>query len=533
MWVDRLSFISACALSFGSLVFYFVSAFWYRQSEPSADKGHVDFNLGLPKTRDPERLFAITLVAAGTSLSTVFVFFLTATPLYGWWLLICPFMFGLGNYLLYRVYVRARGHGYFSESTTQFGISGLVPYLGYRLTGSNKIGWLILTISLLNLLAVLVLELVIGVEVIGFLVRHTFGLSLSGIGEFAIFSASMLLLFGYVFIGGFRASVASDIWQMAAMRWAILLAFLSLLVWLAFRSEKPLQLSAVAAHPPSSLLGYFILNVVIANLCCPLSQEASWQRFRAFGSQKNFDARRATYFAVLQSIFLWSGLIVISFMLVIAVRKANRPELGTISGVLNAFRTLNDWWFPLLVFPLMTVAALSAMYSTADTCIAALLYLIEYSRIAVSGTRVQPLKKLGTTYYYSMFFILLFSMGVYLFVRVAFSPTVFQLVFSVFSNLVVIAPTVIMTSIYPPATDVNNRTRRRFVAASIAIGFTTYWTSSILAMCGGQPYLWLSQLSILLGLSASIIPLAIFWLIGDSGTQNERGRRWRSSKAGH
>src|SRR5947208_3499315 len=90
--LDRVSFLFAFTLSIGSLLFYLVGAVVNRQTEPQREPT-VDFNLGLPSSRDPNRLFAITLVAAGTSLSTVFVFFLTAGALFGWWLLLSPLMF--------------------------------------------------------------------------------------------------------------------------------------------------------------------------------------------------------------------------------------------------------------------------------------------------------------------------------------------------------------------------------------------------------------------------------------------------------
>jgi hypothetical protein len=80
------SFWTALILSLGALIFYVGNAFFLRSKNREKQDRLFDFNLGLPTARNNESLFAITLVAAGTSLSTVFVFFLTAGTIYGAWI---------------------------------------------------------------------------------------------------------------------------------------------------------------------------------------------------------------------------------------------------------------------------------------------------------------------------------------------------------------------------------------------------------------------------------------------------------------
>ncbi len=68
-----------------------------------------------------------------------------------------------------------------------------------------------------------------------FICDRTFGnllnTSPSSGSEFLVFAISIILLLGYVFFGGFRAVVYSDVWQMMAMRWSIFIAIISVVIY--------------------------------------------------------------------------------------------------------------------------------------------------------------------------------------------------------------------------------------------------------------------------------------------------------------
>lgn len=517
--VSNFSFWFALVLSIGSLLFYLSTAFWQKVIGKDIANQRIDFNLGLPTVGTPENLFSIALVAAGTSLSTVFVFFLTAASFFGWWIILSPIMFSIGNFVMFKVYNRIKDRGYFDESSRQlYGTTGLVPYLGQAFTGSNSVGWILALLSLLNLLAVLALELIVGVEVLGYLASHTFQTSTSSVGEFVFFAISVLLLLGYVFIGGFRAVVSSDVWQMKAMKWAIALAIISIVVFGFTSLPATPDLNALSKSPPWLVLWGFILNVILANLFAPLSQESSWQRFRAFAQSKDIHFSKAMNLSIINSLVLWTGLIILAFGIMSVMPSNSTLQLSSMSNVLEVLRTLNNWWFPLFVFPVMTVAALSAMYSTADTCVSSLLYLIEYSRVTKTNNLAKlSTDKLPSTYYISMIFIFFVSLGIYAFVRLWFNPTILQLVFSVFSNLVVIAPTVLSATMLPPYSSMTSKSKRTpYILISLSLGFVAYWTSSISALVMGPSYLWLSQLSIVIGLVGATVPVLPMWLSSPS-----------------
>jgi len=362
-------------------------------------------------------------------------------------------MFLLGNVAMFAVFRRIRAQGYFDEADrTVVGASGLVPFIVCRLTGSKGVGYGVLLLSLINLLSVLVLELVVGVDVLTYLADHAAGTAVSGSTQFTIFAVSIGLLLSYVYIGGFRAVVASDVWQMKLMRVAIAITAIALAwAWVAGPHDAT-HTPSLGGPPWGLVLGGFVLNVILANLFVPMAQESSWQRFRAFSFAGAMNEGKALRRSLWSAGLLWTGLIATSFLLLFVLPKDSASKLTSMSAVLEQMKGIDDSIFPLLIFPLMVVAGLSAMFSTADTCVSALLYLLEFPMAAkTDSTRKETREpRLRGSYYVAMALLFFASLAVYGFVRLWFNPTILQLVFSVFSNLVVIAPAVFSATFLPP-----------------------------------------------------------------------------------
>src|SRR5215469_16409152 len=148
-------YLLALLLAAGSLVLYLAGAVVSRFTLTESGKTVRSFNLGIPRTKSPEQLFAISLVAAQTTLSTVFVLFWTTASQLGFHLLFCPFAFALGITIMFYVFKRAQDHGYLNDSLA----SGLIPYFGYRFTSSKLVSWILAIGCTLPILAILALEL--------------------------------------------------------------------------------------------------------------------------------------------------------------------------------------------------------------------------------------------------------------------------------------------------------------------------------------------------------------------------------------
>jgi Na+/proline symporter len=492
----NLPFLLAIGLAAGSLLFYFSGAFLSRLTA-SEESDIVGFNLDVPSGQNMQDLFAVSLVSAGTSLSTVFSFFLTNAWRFGIGLLICPALFALGNWVMFLLYRRGKALGYFEEGSTpeNRGSSGLLPYLGEILSGSKAVGYFLKFIVSLNLLALIVLELTFGIKILSYLTQGLPLAQVTGNGvQFAVFGFFVILLLGYVFIGGFRAVVASDVWQYKVIKLAILVTLVSLLAY-PFSSRPPqFNWHPLLTPDPRALFG-FILNASIVNLFGPLSLEPSWQRFRAFRGRT--ELRQAVRSSIQRSFLLWSGLIAIAMTL-----QAMAPKhLDNIAVVLEFVRSLRSPWFPMFVFPILTAAALSAFYSTSDTSVSALLYLGEYSR---QGKVMRDRKGLPASYYANMLVILTVTVMVYAVVTIL-EVNSLSLVFAVFSSLVIIAPTVMLTArLRPYDARLVGPSRSAHVLASLASGFVAFWAWALFGFITRNELIVAS--AILPGLLAAGIP---------------------------
>jgi hypothetical protein len=208
-------YLFALVLSGGSLLTYLVGAIVSRYGLAEDGRTARAFNLGLPPTQNPETLFAVSLAAAQTTFSTVSIAFLTGAASLGPHLLYCPFAFAAGNWFMLVIYKRIDAMGYIDGSSD----SGLVPFFVYRLSGSRVISLCVAGICVLPIVAILALELYYGIPVLDHLGRRALPfISFNSpnpiylwLFSFGLFACFMALLPGYVFVGGFRAVVTSDV----------------------------------------------------------------------------------------------------------------------------------------------------------------------------------------------------------------------------------------------------------------------------------------------------------------------------------
>lgn len=492
----------ALIISGGSLLVYLSGALISRASATNQWTDRKAFNLNIPKAKRGEDLFAISLTSAATTLSTVFAFFLSGVGQYGYWVLVCPALFGFGTWIMLQVYKRVLALGYLAENEAAAvnGSAGLLPYLGELLTGSSIVGRVLSAIVSLNLYALIVLELTVGVPLIAHLVRGAFPTTslLEGQGsgpELFVFIIFMLLLLGYVFVGGFRAVIASDVWQYRTIKLAVIVSSSALIVY-ALSNFHNLQWRALLPNPQVGISA-FLLNAMIANICVPMIMEPSWQRFRAF-RDSSIDVSSAIKQSIRKTIFLWLGLILTGFLIPVVSAHGRAPTAlySPLVNTLETVRGLPSEWFAFLVFPMLAAAALSGMYSTADTSVSALLFLSDYPD-ARNATEFER-RRLGGRYYKRMALIFGTTLVVYAVVTLwlrselnqrVTSNKLLALVFSVFSSLLVAAPTIFLMTQLAPSHNSENSARPKYVLVSLGLGFLIFWTCTIISISTGNKWL--------------------------------------------
>jgi hypothetical protein len=462
----------ALFLTGGSLLTYLLGALISRYMDKGVRTSR-SFNLAVPSKQNPETLFAISLAAAQTTFSTVFVVFLTDTSKLGFHLFYCPVAFAAGNWFMLWVYRQLAERGYMDGSS----VSGLVPYFIYKLTNNSAISYCVLAVCIVPVIAVLGLELHYGIEFLDYLGVHALpvasepaspGPAYSTLISFLIFTAFMVLLLGYVFVGGFRAVVASDIWQFRIMAVTLSLTFAS--VALSLISQRRNLIWANMAHTSGLDVLKFYLSVSIINLFQPLCFATTWQRLRAFRDTP-IDFSVAVRRAIVNVAFLWTLLIGIG----IGLRLISQPSAGKqdLAAVLNHMLGLSPW-FKFFVFPLMTMAGFSGMFSSSDTCISALLYLTEAGRAWREPHAVGD-RALRKHYDWIMALIFVMTLAIYIFTRnTRGDPTDISL--ALFSNVIVLAPTVLLLTRLKANAASRSRARSLHILASLMIGVATYWT---------------------------------------------------------
>jgi hypothetical protein len=371
-------------------------------------------------------------------------------------------------------------------------------------------------VSAVPILAILILELRYGIVLLDYLLGHAF--SYRPLGEssgldvrFFMFVAFMVMLFGYVFIGGFRAVITSDVWQFKTMRVTLGITMISLIV-LAWERQHVVHSGVLQAlFPPRSVreLMPFYIGVAIINFFTPICFATSWQRFRAFRDQ-SIDFRGAMWSALRKMGFLWVTLIVIGILIPLLTGRSTDLRHLELSSIMDDIRVQSSW-FQLVVFPLLIVAAFSGMYSTSDTCVSALLYLTESNR-RVANDRDQAEPKVRKHYYWMMLSVGAMAVAMYFVVTLTTTSagSLMSVAMSLFGNAVVLAPTVILLTNLNKPTDLGQaQLRTAHLSVSIVCGVAVYWIVWLVPA--------LQSWAILIGLATAFVPALLL-------LQRERNR---------
>jgi hypothetical protein len=508
----RLPYLFSLGLAGGSLIIYLVGALVARFSFGQEGKTDKTFNLGIPlMNMGSANLFAVSLAAAQTTFSTVFVVFLADAGSLGFHFLYCPMAFAVGNWLMLLMYQRLDQQGYLDDSS----LSGLVPYFIYRMTRSPLVTYLGVAICVVPIIALLALELHYGSAYLDYLVWNALGPGTyeaatgysHALPSFFFFVFFMTFLLGYVFVGGFRAVIASDVWQYRIMFTALVITCVSVLVALICRwgditwNNLP--------RPDNKLLTEFYVTITLINLFQPLCFATTWQRFRAFRNRPT-DFASAVKHATIRVFCLWTMLIFIGVGIQLLAPAAYSHE--NVADFLNRFSGLGPW-FQLCVFPLLIMAGFSAMYSSSDTWISALLYLTESDRAWRHPHQLVEIQ-LRRHYYWVMAGLFAMTLTIYTYSReTPQRPT--EIAVMLFSNAVILAPTVLLLGWIGPLerTDKTGRSPGGYVLVSLIGGLAVYW---YMALSGLELKHW----ALIGGLSASAMPVCLL-LIRKVGAKAE------------
>lgn len=394
--------------------------------------------------------FQHTLVASGTSLATVLVFFLTTGRMYGIVFLINLLTFILGQYWFFRLAERSDAD--LQKFTT------LSEFVGTR-TKSRILFWIVRIITLSAFMGVMFIEILLGVTIFDYFVSIPNS-------ELVAFLLISVLMLSYIALGGFAAVVDSDSWQFKLM----IAGAISLLVFILFFYKPEGEWSIADALRPSAGLPAvvtLILNATLVNFTLPLCQLSSWQRVAAVG---NWETVRQNFTKGLwKIIFVWGAFIIFSWGI-----SGSSTEIGSVGGLFDLLRGHGPV-VAYILYPVVFMGLVSALLSTADS--AAMAISLEVFYRAEASDREWRFQR-GIYVAASATFLFTLGVGFMLFHSHAKQYFV-HLVFVLFSQVVVMFP--ILYALL--AKKINfGRLGRRIAGSGMVIAFFTVWGVSIVGM---------------------------------------------------
>ena len=366
--------------------------------------------------------FGASFAAASTSLATVIIFFISYSSFFGISLLWCGTTYLIGQVIFIRF---MKGINLDTKSLTT-NADFVFNYMGLKRTAQ-----MIAIMTASSFILILFLELYIGSEIISYY--------LSGMGAagkaISFFSLGAIVII-YVRLGGLKVVFRTDVWQLSVM----VVACVALLIFAFLYSPAPSVNSAPTTPPffataTNSQLFVFMLWILILNFTLPFTQLSSWQRLAATKSVE--DAWTGLKRSVPSFLIVWMVPVV---ALVVLNSKGVIP--GSLTELFDVLRSSGSSYSNIL-YPLIFVGFASALFSTADTALVALQFSLSDSATFGGRLRAMDEVKLRRVLTFSTLFIIAALSIIYGMAVTDLGSWFIPLVYTIFSQLSVVAPQVI------------------------------------------------------------------------------------------
>lgn len=369
--------------------------------------------------------FGNSFAAASTSLATVLFFFVTLGLTNGLYILISPISYFFGIYFFNKVMLPKLVKHRFSNDSE--GVASIGTTLGaymYERYNSKWVKNIITSITLLGILAILLIELYVGVDIFNIFIKNEYK-------EWALVLIS-IVTFTYTGLGGLYAVVKTDKVQ---FRYMLVVAFL-LVVWLLFDYDTSVGLKNFFPDLPSLSEGLFLpwplfLNMIFVNFLLIPSLLRNWQLTAAAKNAK--EVKYGLYQGLLWTAVI-SALFVIFGILYFDVFKDTELSLN---GILVKMANASSMIVSYILFPLFFTACLMALLSTVDSSLMPVVQSLSYD--------FSVLKNHGFYKYFIIIFVLLLlTIGLYFIVFEILKFDLIGWLFTIFSLVTISSPAIIL-----------------------------------------------------------------------------------------
>ncbi|QHI36463.1 hypothetical protein IMCC3317_18260 [Kordia antarctica] len=365
--------------------------------------------------------YGSSFVAASSSLATVMLFFLTNAKFYGLTLLWCGLTYLLGQYLFVR-YVRDKD--VIKEDVRT--VSDLWFY-----TIRSKVNARIITaLTITSFLIILFIELYVGSIIFGYF----FSSFTPYYGVISFIVVGLIVIY-YVRIGGLKAVMQTDGWQLMLMLVSVIAV---LLFSILFQSENGPNFEfskffSFDAEWQNTLV--FCFWILIINVSLPFTQLSSWQRVAACTSGE--EVWKGFRSHILKFSIIWF-VPVIAF----AILSGKGMYFGDLGSFLDAIKS-SGGISELVLYPLIVIGFGSALFSTADTALIALTTSLADTNTFKKSLEKLEVKKLKLYITIISFIIMLSLAAVFSVAQANVGEWFLPLIYNVFGQLGIIAPLII------------------------------------------------------------------------------------------
>ena len=371
--------------------------------------------------------FGNSFAAASTSLATVLFFFVTLGLTNGLYILFSPLSFLLGTWLFGRFMLPRLKEQHYSVSNDGSRTLGstLGEYIKTRYR-SQLVKNTVMIITLLGILAIMLIELFVGVQIFDIFLKPEYG-------EYALYFIAAVA-FIYTGLGGLNAVVQTDKWQ---FRFMMLTAFL-LIIFMYYTYGNPIASDRYfppiwGAHGVLSQNWALYANMVFVNILLIPSLLRNWQLIAATKSEK--EIKRGFQNGVILTAAI--SLLFVIFGLLFFTVFSDAPK--SMNGILTIMAESSNPVMSNVLFPMLFAACLMALLSTVDSS------LLPVVQCLANDIFPNP-QKLQKKVLYATYMISTLILTVFLY-RVVFKWLNFDIIswlFTIFSLVTISSPAILL-----------------------------------------------------------------------------------------
>lgn len=443
--------------------------------------------------------FSKSYAAASTSVGTVIFFFVILGLTHGFYILFAPITLLAGIFIFNKYLLPSIPDYFFNKTQTHFlGTLGEFIYEKYQ---SNLVKLIVMALSLFGLLAILIIELFVGVSI--------FKIYNSELVNNLSLIAIAFVVWIYTSFGGMKAVVSTDKIQF----WVLLIPVAFLFLYLGTNSNgfSAFTLDNLFPNPIIFEKGFLLpwpmlLNILIVNLLLTPSLLRTWQMAASSESREN--VRKGMLIGALLTVALTTFYVSLGLVFYKGVYlTSSNPSLV---NILSTLQLSPEPFLSLVLLPMFFWSCFAAILSTVDSALIPVVHSLWLELKSQRGADMEKIRKapsaeiplLGAA-------VMGFALLLYFAVFKLLQFDLLSWMFTIFTFSIVVSPTVIFALLLDRSV-LSSRLGRWTAVISLSVAFVVAIALTLLGNRVGN--LAIVQLNSPLGALAGFVPFLALWI---------------------